>query len=114
MPATAHWRAPNGEAVLWMVDPHEVHAVASDHHLVIEVPGAASELRFLLYTTDRPVANGTAVTASGMRVGFAGEIASVSLANIGIDAYEIRAVPSNAGASGISTVVRFIEAQHDR
>ena len=34
MPATAHWRTPNGEAVLWMVDAHEVRAEASDRQLV--------------------------------------------------------------------------------
>jgi hypothetical protein len=111
MPATAHWRTPNGAAVLWMVDPHEVHAVASDHQLVIDVPGIAADLRFRLQTTDRPVVTGTAVTASGMQMAFIEAIASVSLAHIGIDAYEIRAVPSNAGASGISTVIRFREAR---
>jgi len=111
MPATAHWRTANGEAVLWMVDAHEVHAVASDHQLEIDVPGTATGLRFRLQTTDRPVASGTAVTASGMRMEFTEAIASVSLAHVGIDGYEILAIPSPAGASGISTVLRFTEAR---
>jgi len=111
MPATAHWRTATGEAVLWMVDAHEVHAVASDHQLEIDVPGTATGLRFRLQTTDRPVATGTAVTASGTQMELTEAIASVSLAIVGIDGYEILAIPSPAGASGISTVLRFTEAR---
>jgi hypothetical protein len=107
MPATAHWRSPFGEAVLWLVDPHEVHAVASDHELAIDVPPVA-ELRFRLLSADARIVDGTAVIAAGMCVTFAGDIARVSLASIGTDVYEIRAV-SPSTATGTHAHVRFTE-----
>ena len=108
MPATAHWRSPDGEAVLWMIDPHEVRAVASDHLLEIEVPGPTSELRFRLFSTDEPVVAGTRVIAAGMGVTFGRDIVLVALAGIGADAYEIRAV-SKSTAAGINMDIRFAE-----
>jgi hypothetical protein len=92
-----------------MVDAHEVHAEASDRQLLIDAPGA-SAFRFRLHTSDVPVVNGVSVTASGMRMAFTGGIENVSLTQISIDTYEIRALPSSAEASGLSTVVRFHDA----
>ena len=109
MPATAHWRTACGQAVLWMVDAHEVHAVASDHHLVIDVPSGASELRFHLSSTEAPTVEATAVTAAGMRVTFGADIASVTLTSSGTDAYEIRATPVTS-TRGIHADIRFRDA----
>jgi hypothetical protein len=107
MPATAHWRTACGQAVLWMVDAHEVHAVASDHHLVIDVPAGPSELRFRLSSTETPIVDETAVAAAGMRVTFGADIASVSLTRIGTDAYVIGATPASTG--NIHVDIRFGE-----
>jgi hypothetical protein len=109
MPATAHWRSSRGEAVLWLLDPHEVHAVASDHELSIDVPGVGAELRFRLLSMQEPAVDGTSVVATGMRVTFGGDVARVSLAGVGAGAYEIRAVSKSAEA-GINIDVRFAES----
>jgi hypothetical protein len=106
MPATAHWRASGGEGVLALVDPHEVHAVASDHELTIDVPPVAADLRFRLFTADAPILDGTAVIVAGMCVTFGGSIANVSLTSVDTDAYEIRAV-SKAGTVGIHAEIQF-------
>jgi hypothetical protein len=108
MPATAHWRTARGRAVLWMVDAHEVHAVASDHRLRIDVPAGVSELRLRLLSTDPPNVEETAVVAAGMRVTFGAEISRVVLTGIGTDAYEIRATPATSTA-GIRADIRFGE-----
>ena len=109
MPATAHWRSPNGEAVFWLIDAHEVRAVASDHQLEIEVPGTSSELRFRLLSTQEPAVDGTSVVATGIRVTFGRDVARVSLASVGAGAYEIRAVSKSAEA-GINIDIRFAES----
>jgi hypothetical protein len=106
MPATAHWRTACGQAVLWMVDAHEVHAVASDHRLRIDVPAGVSELRFRLISNDAPNVEETAVTTAGMRVTFGADIARVALTGIGTDAYEIRATAATSIA-GIRADIRF-------
>jgi hypothetical protein len=108
MPATAHWRSPVGAATLWLVDAHEVHATATDHRLAIVVPGGASELRFCLYCTDDPVVSGTVVSAAGMDVDFASGIARVSVAKVGDELHEVRAV-SARDAGGIAAELRFTE-----
>jgi hypothetical protein len=108
MPATAHWRSSRGEAVLWLLDPHEVHAVASDHELAIDVPGVAAELRFHLRSSDAPIVEGTDVIAAGMRVTFRGDVARLALAIAGAGAYEIRAV-SKPTAAGTTALVTFTE-----
>ncbi|MDQ1481695.1 MAG: hypothetical protein QOI44_2556 [Actinomycetota bacterium] len=107
MPATAHWSSARGQAVLWMVDAHEVHAVASDHHLVIDVPAGASEFRFRLRSTEDPIVGEVAVTAAGMQVTFGADIATVTLSSIGTDAYEIGATPVSPG--DIHLDIRFRE-----
>jgi hypothetical protein len=96
MPVTAHWRSARGQAVLWMVDAHVVRAVASDHHLVIDVPAGASELRFHLTSTGAPDIEETAVTAAGMRVTFGADIARVTLRPIGTETYEILVTPATS------------------
>lgn len=109
MPATAHWQSPLGPATLWLVDAHEVHAVATDHSLAIVVPGGASELRFRLCCTDEPAVSGTVVTAAGMHVDFVRGIARVSVGKVGAELHEIRAV-SARGTDGISAELRFTES----
>jgi hypothetical protein len=52
----------------------------------------AADLRFRLLCADARIVDGTAVIAAGMCVTFAGDVARLSLASIGTDAYEIRAV----------------------
>jgi hypothetical protein len=96
MPATAHWRSERGQAVLWMVDAHVVRAVASDHHLVIDVPAGASELRFHLTSTGAPNLEEKAVSAADMRVTFGADIARVTLGRIGTETYEIRVTPATS------------------
>ena len=91
-----------------MVDAHEVHAVASDHQLVIDLPAGPSELRFRLSSTEPPIVEASAVTAAGMRVTFGAEISRVTFTSIGTDAYEIRATPATS-AGGIQADIRFRE-----
>jgi hypothetical protein len=91
-----------------MVDAHVVNAVASDHQLAIDVPAGTSELRFHLVAVDIPIVSGTGVIAAGMHVDFGQHIERVSLAGIGTDAYEIRAV-SKMPAGGITAEIRFAE-----
>jgi hypothetical protein len=108
MPATAHWRSAHGEAVLWMIDAHQVRAVASDHQLEIEIPGTTSDLRFRLLSPHDPIVDGTGVIAAGMRVAFGGDVTRVSLANVGAGTYEIRAV-SKSTEAGTNVDIRFAE-----
>jgi hypothetical protein len=108
MPATAHWQTEHGAATLWMIDAHEVHAVAADHRLSIEIPGR-TDLRFRLFSTEDPVVSGTDVIAAGMRVGFTAGIASVSLTHLRADLYEIHATPAGAGV-GVTTMLGFSES----
>lgn len=106
MPATAHWRSPSGAATLWLVDAHVVHAVAGDHRLSIDVPGELRLLRFQLCSVDAPAVSGTVLTAAGMTVSFAPEVA-LSVVKIGDDRYEIRA----SAAPGVSVELRFREVE---
>ena len=107
MPATAHWQTEHGAATLWMIDAHEVHAVAADHRLTIEVPGR-TDLRFRLFSTEDPVVSGTDVLAAGMRVEFTAGIASVSLTHVRDELYEIHATPTGSG-DGVTTALCFRE-----
>jgi hypothetical protein len=109
MPATAHWRSARDQAVLWMVDAHEVQAVAEDHHLVIDVPAGASELRFRMISTETPEVDATTIAAAGMLVTFGADIARLTLAEKGIDEFEIRALPATA-TGAIRADLRFREA----
>lgn len=109
MPATAHWNGRGADGVLWMIDAHEVHAVASDHRLVIEVPAGAPGVRFRLISTDTPTLESAAVIAAGMRMTFGAGIERVLLAGNGTDVYEIRATPATTTV-GIKVDIRFTEA----
>jgi hypothetical protein len=109
MPATAHWRSARDQAVLWMVDAHEVQAVAEDHHLVIDVLAGAPELRFRMISTETPEVDATTIAAAGMRVTFGADIARLALAENGIDEFEIRALPATT-TGAIRADLRYREA----
>jgi hypothetical protein len=108
MPATAHWSSPGGAGVLWLVDAHEVHAVASDHGLAITVPADATELRFRSIASALPDVDGNSVNAAGMRVTFGADIERVTLEAAGADTYEIRAFPRDS-TTAITCEIRFAE-----
>jgi hypothetical protein len=111
MPATAQWETAAGRATLWLVDAHEVHAVAGDHELTIAAPGAR-DLRFHLLSTAAPAASAGAVTAAGMRLDFDGRVGVVVVNRLGPDLHEVRvtrASPSDR-ATDVPTTIRFTEA----
>jgi hypothetical protein len=108
MPATAHWSSPAGAGVLWMVDAHEVHAVASDHRLALEVPEGAAGLRFRLIASAPPVVDGNSLTCAGMRVMFGAGIERVTREDIATDTYDIHALPGDA-TTGVACEIRLVE-----
>lgn len=96
MPATAHWSSAAGAATLWLLDAHEVHAVAADHRLSIDAPGRP-EVRFRLCSDAAPMISDAGVAVAGMRVDFTNAMRSMSLVGLGTDLSEIRVTPARRG-----------------